>query len=194
MEGAIPSSAGGFPTPEIYRSLTQRKPRNPQLFSLNRLSRSVRAFRKPHTCKGSPFVRIGKLDPVWEAPHLQGFTVPAGEAFFSFPVDGLHRFSPASADETQPSVGSPTRKDSPLIEQEKNVSKSEAPHPQRFTPIVVARRRFIVEARTRRDSSSVSRGNLLKRQKAPHPQGLLPPLFPRRRAAGSSTPAGVPLE
>ncbi len=172
MEGASPSSAGGFPTPEIYRSLTQRKPRNPQFFS------------------ESPF-KVG--EGLQEAPHLQGFTVPAGEAFFSFPVDGLHRFSPASADETQPSVGSPTRKDSPLIEQEKNVSKSEAPHPQRFTPIVVVRRRFIVEARTRRDSSSVSRGNLLKRQEAPHPQGLLPPLFPRRRAAGSSTPAGVPL-
>lgn len=54
MEGASPSSAGGFPTPEIYRSLTQRKPRNPQFFS--RLSRSVRAFRKPHTCKGSPYL------------------------------------------------------------------------------------------------------------------------------------------
>ena len=173
MEGASPASAGGFSTPEIYRSLTQRKPRNPQLF-----------FPE------SPF-KVG--EGLQEAPHLQGFTVPAGEAFFSFPVDGLHRFSPASADETQPSVGSPTRKDSPLIEQEKNVSKSEAPHPQRFTPIVVVRRRFIVEARTRRDSSSVSRGNLLKRQEAPHPQGLLPPLFPRRRAAGSSTPAGVPL-
>ena len=93
MEGASPSSAGGFPTPEIYRSLTQRKPRNPQFFS------------------ESPF-KVG--EGLQEAPPLQGFTVPAGEAFFSFPVDGLHRFSPASADEAQPSVGSPTRKDSPL--------------------------------------------------------------------------------
>ena len=161
-----------FSNPEIYRALTQRKPRNPQFF------------------RESPF-KVG--EGLQEAPPLQGFTVPAGKAFFNFPVDGLHRFSPVPADEAQPSVGSPTRKDSPLIEQEKNVSKSEAPHPQRFTPIVVARCRFIAEARTGRDSSSVSRGNLLKRQEAPHPQGLLPPLFPRRRAAGSSTPAGVPL-
>lgn len=59
----------------------------------------------------SPF-KVG--EGLQEAPHLQGFTVPAGEAFFSFPVDGLHRFSPVPADEAQPSVGSPTSKDSPL--------------------------------------------------------------------------------
>ncbi len=64
------------------------------------------------------------------------------------------------------------------------MSKSEAPHPQRFTPIEIARRRFIAEARTRRDSSSVSRGNLLKRQKAPHPQGLLPPPVPPAAGGG----------
>lgn len=163
MEAGNPAPAGGSTLPRSSLATRSRKPR----------------IRRVSPDQGNRW--IGWKE---EAPHLQGFTVPAGKAFFSFPVDGLHRFSPVPADEAQPSVGSPTRKDSPLIEQEKNVSKSEAPHPQRFTPIVVARHRFIVEARTRRDSSSVSRGNLLKRQEAPHPQGFLPPPVPPAAGGG----------
>ncbi len=98
-----------------FRAFAWRgKPRIRRRFSNPRNIQSLNPKEAPQPAvffPESPF-KVG--EGLQEAPHLQGFTVPAGEAFFSFPVDGLHRFSPVPADEAQPSVGSPTSKDSPL--------------------------------------------------------------------------------
>ena len=73
MEAGNPAPAGGSTLPRSSLATRSRKPR----------------IRRVSPDQGNRW--IGWKE---EAPHLQGFTVPAGKAFFSFPVDGLHRFSP----------------------------------------------------------------------------------------------------
>ena len=109
-----PASVGFSPIRATAGSAGRRKPHTRRGLSNPRNLQSLNPKEAPQPAvffPESPF-KVG--EGLQEAPHLQGFTVPAGEAFFSFPVDGLHRFSPVPADEAQPSVGSPTSKDSPL--------------------------------------------------------------------------------
>ena len=69
MEGASPSSAGGFPTPEIYRSLTKRKPRirkdSPPSRSLGAAS-----SRKPAPVGIPPVLAVGIFSSV-RKPHTR---------------------------------------------------------------------------------------------------------------------------
>ena len=55
MEGQAPHPQEVFQSPKYTEPYPKGSPATRSFF-VNRLSRSVRAFRKPHPCKGSPYL------------------------------------------------------------------------------------------------------------------------------------------
>lgn len=54
--GGKPLIRRRFSNPRNIQILNSKEAPQPAVFFLNRLSRSVRVFGKPHTCKGSPYL------------------------------------------------------------------------------------------------------------------------------------------